>query len=336
MSVVMEHSFSFNDRQYHPTDQLSILTFTTVIQFIKFGTITFFLLAGFLIGEKFTDYTPLQYFKRRVDSTIAPWLFWSLLFLALMILSDLFNMYRFGNGHIDPGFGETIWRYTTTVYLYSIYWFIPNFLICIAILLLFKRHLYSYGFGAVLLLFTTLYIINIYCKWIEPRHTTAVLGFVFFLWLGAQLNKNLVKVERWLDRIPILLWIILSAITLVAGVWEIEHLKSLHSVDPYNSLRLSNILYSICFFFLLLKIRHFPFTNFLKPRETTYGIFLIHYIIVYSFLPLIFPMFRLGINQLSYTEVWCYMLARFVIVYMITFTLVIFINKSNAKWLIGR
>jgi len=123
---------------------------------------------------------------------------------------------------------------------------------------------------------------------------------------------------------------------LVYGVYEIELLKKLHSVDAYNSLRPSNVIYSLCFFFLLLKIKNFKFVRFIKPRETTFGIYLIHYILVYSLLPVIFPMFRLGINQLSYAEVWLYFISRFIIVYFLTLGLVMLLNKTKAKWLVGR
>lgn len=336
ISIVMEHCFSFSYDQYHATDQLSVLTYTTVIQFIKFGTIAFFLLAGFLIGEKFTDYTPIQYLKRRIDNTILPWIFWSLFFCLTMVMNDVVSAYQFYHGDFGPDYWLRIVNYLKIIYLYTSYWFIPNFLICIAVLLIFKRYLYSYWFGAVLFLFTILYMFNIYNEWLEPRHSTAIFGFVFFLWLGAQFNRHLTAIERFLDKTSIWLWAVLSLIALVLGVMEISNLKTLHSIDPYNSLRPSNILYSLCFFFFLLKIKNFKLVNYLKPRETTYGIYLIHYILVYSLLPIIFPMFRLSINELSFAQVWCYMLARFVIVYCISFALVTLINKSKAKWLVGR
>jgi hypothetical protein len=336
MSIVLEHSFSFDDHMYHPTDQLSIVTFTTVIQFIKFGTVAFFLLAGFLIGEKFTLYTPLQYLKRRVDNTILPWLFWSLFFLGTMMLNDVVSAYQFNHGHFTPHYGSVVLNYIKGIYLYTSYWFIPNFLCCIAILLIFKRYLYSYWLGASLFLFNIIYMFNIYYEWVEPRHSTALLGFVFFLWLGAQFNRHLSSFEKWIAKTPMWLWVILSAVTLVLGVCEITYLKTLHSVDPYNTLRLTNILYSLCFFFLLFKIRDFKFTAFLKPRETTYGIYLVQYILVAMLLPMIFPMLRFGINQLSFAEVWCYMLARFAIVYTLSWLIVTSINKTRLKWLVGR
>jgi surface polysaccharide O-acyltransferase-like enzyme len=336
ISIVMEHSFSFSAEQYNPADSLSKLTFTVIIQLIKFGTIAFFLLAGFLIGEKFTDYTPIQYLKRRIDNTIVPWIFWSLMFCVAMILNDVVSAYQFNHGNFEPNYGLIVLHYLKIIYLYTSYWFIPNFLICIAILLIFKRYLYSYWLGAALFLFTMIYMFNIYNEWVEPRHSTAIFGFVFFLWLGAQFNRHLRSIEKWLANTSIWLWIVLSAITLVFGVYEINLLKSRHSIDPYNSLRPSNILYSLCFFFLLFKLKKIKLVNYLKPRQTTYGIYLIHYILVYSFLPLVFPMLRFGINDLSYVQVWCYMLARFIIVYGICFILVTWLNKTKAKWMVGR
>jgi len=336
MSIVMEHSFSFNSMQYNPTDRLSVLTFTTVIQFIKFGTIAFFLLSGFLISEKINEYPPFQYLKKRTHNTTGPWIFWSLFFCFTMILNDIVCARQFNHGNFQPHYGLTILNYLKIIYLYTSYWFIPNFLICIAVLLIFKRWIYSYWLGAGLMICTAIYMVNIYNEWVEPRHSTAILGFVFFLWLGVQFNRHLDSIEKWLDKTPTSLWVVLTALTLAMGVAEITLLKYIHSVDPYNSLRPSNVLYSLCFFFLLLKIKNFTFLNYLKPRETTYGIYLVHYILVYSLLPVIFPWLRLGINQLSYVQVWCYMISRFIIVYAISFTLVIFISKTKAKWLVGR
>jgi len=336
ISIVMEHCFSFNEKLYIPTDQLSITTYAVVIQFIKFGTISFFLLAGFLIGEKFTTYSPWQYLKRRIDNTIFPWLLWSVIFVLFIVANDMFIMIRFNGGKPQPHYGAIVLSYIKTTYLYTSYWFIPNFLICIGILLIFKKHLYKWWLGAILLLFTIAYIFNVYNQWIEPRHSTAIFGFVFFLWLGAQFNHHLPALERWLAKTSIWLWAGLSLLMLLAGLWEVSVLKSLHSVDPFNTLRPTNVLYSMCVFFFMLKIKDFKFTRYIKPRETTYGIYLIHYILVYSILPIIFPLLRSGIQQLSYGQVWLYLLARFAIVYLITLGLVMLINRTRAKWIIGR
>ncbi len=334
--IVMEHSTYFEPDIYLPHSGLRAFCFCLSIQFSKFGTVCFFLLAGFLIGDKFTDYTPLQYLKRRLNTTIRPWLFWSLCFIVLTNLDLITNKLLL---HPDPQ-GVNVWQTLlgniTTTYLYTNYWFIPNFLFCITLLLVFKRHLYSYTFGAILFLFTVFYSINIYLSWIKPSHTTAILGFVFFLWLGAQLHKNWQKVEAWIDKTSIFMWLTFTILTLYLSLAEMDLLKNLHVHDPYNTLRFSNIIYSISFFFLLLKIKNFNFIQYLKPRETTYGIYLIHYIMPAMLLPQIFGPMHINVYQLTIAEVFLYQLLKFLIVYSSTFLVVWGINKTSFKWLVGR
>lgn len=336
IGIVAEHAIFLDVNIYNPTDALSITTLATLIQLVKFGTICFFLLAGFLIGENFSNTTALSYLKKRVKNTFLPWIFWSLFFLFIVVLGNVVAAYKFNNGHMDADYGSQFIDHVKMVYLYTSYWFIPNFLCCISILLVFRRKLYSYYLGAALLLFTLIYTINIYGEWIEPRHSTALLGFVFFLWLGAQINKNLTAIETWLNKTPVYLWVVLVILTLIAGVKEELFLRSLHSVDQYNSLRFTNIVYSLVCFFFLLRLKRFRFINKLKPRETTYGIYLIHFIIVYAVIPEIFPSLRHNINNLSLPQVLGYQLTRFIITYTVTFILVKGIGATKFKWSIGR
>lgn len=336
ISIVADHSISLYEGGYKPTDNLSNIVFATLVQLVKFGTINFFLLAGFLIGEKFTDYSPLEYLARRVKNTFTPWVFWSLFFLVIKVVTDFIAAYRFNHGQLDENYGENIIDHLKAVYLYSSYWFIPNFLCCITVLLIFRKHLYSYFLGMILLAFTISYIINIYAQWIEPRHSTAILGFVFFLWLGAQFNRNLTSIENWLQKTTVFIWIAAGILAIIWGVKEIFLLKSMHSIDPYNSLRISNIFYSLICFFLLLKIKSFKLVNYLKPRETTYGIYLIHAILVANVLPEIFRSIRNHVVKLPLPEVVGYQFLRFVMVYGVTIAIVKLINATRFKWLIGR
>jgi len=336
ISIVAEHSVFLAPDIYNPKDSLSIIVLSVLVQVVKFGTICFFLLAGFLIGDNFSNTTALDYLKKRIKNTFAPWLFWSVVFLGTIVLGNVIAAYKFGNGHMDADYGQQFINYVKMVYLYTSYWFIPNFLICIGILLVFKRSLYSYWLGGMLLAFTLLYTVNIYNEWIEPRHSTAILGFVFFLWLGAQFNKNLTAIEAWLAKTPVYFWILLVIICLIAGVKEELFLKAANSVDQYNSLRFTNIIYSLVCFFFFLRIRTFNFINSIKPRETTFGIYLIHYIIVYSVLPEIFPALRHNVNNLSLPLVLLYQLLRLCIVYGISLGLVKLINTTKFKWSVGR
>lgn len=329
MSIVAEHSLgSYN----FTLDSSKYWLFLLLVQFAKFGTVIFFLLAGFLIGEKFTDYTPGQYLKRRFSSTFGPWVFWSLIFILCFII----NLHVKARMYHDDRFNITnILKEVKIVYLYTNYWFIINFMVSITLLLIFKRHLYSSTFGSILLLFTLFYSVNIHFEWIDPSHTIAILGFIFFLWLGAQMRKHWIIVETRVEQIPYKSIVLFILLTFGLSVWEIRELSYHHSIDPYNTLRLSNILYSLAVFLLLVKVKHFKPIWYLKSRQTTYGIYLIHYIIVIFLIPEIFRPFELKFEELPLINFFSLKLFAFVAAYFITFVIVTGINRTRARKLIG-
>ncbi len=333
--IVAEHCFYLGNI-YHPKNPHDFWIYSCMMQSTKLGTMTFFILAGFLIGDKFTDYTPGQYIKRRFANTVKPWLFWALLFVFIILLDNLIGSLRF-DGTFKQDFLTLLPNTLETVFLFTNYWFIINFLICITVLLIFKKYLYSLWFGILLLAITFMYSINIYTLWFEPRHTTALFGFVFFLWFGAQLYHKWNAVDNWIKRVPLSVFVFTTLATFTLAVIEIQQLRALNSIDEFNTLRASNVLYSISAFLLLLKIRHFPaIIKYLKPRETTFGIYLIHYIIVYSVLPLIIRPTGFDYRDHPIQIIVLSEIARFIVVYAITFLLVIAINKTRFKWLVGR
>lgn len=334
ISIVMEHSISID--VYRPKDTLSVIILCSWIQLIKFGTVCFFLLAGFLIGEKFTTYTPLQYFKRRIGTTFLPWLFWSVVFLILLCFDDLIKAVKYNGGHFGANYGDVFLEHLKGVYLFSNFWFIPNFLCCIAILLLFRKYLYTNILGAFLLLISLLYTANIYFVWIEPRHSVAIFAFVFYLWLGAQLNKNFAKFQNFVNKLSYPVIAVALILTFVLGVYEELYLKSVNSVDPYNSLRLTNLIYSLWCFMLFFKIKEIKLVKLLKPRETTFGMYLIHFILVACLLPMLFPSLKFDVSHLTLAQMLIYQLGRFLIVYILTWFIVVGISKTKAKWLLGR
>jgi hypothetical protein len=327
MCIVFEHCAYLGENVFNQINSKS-LAYISILQFSKLGSITFFILAGFLIGSKFMDYSPWGYFKRRISTTFLPWLFWSILFVFIMTFqhaNDNYSIFR------------TFLHSTKIVYLLTNYWFIINFLICTGVLLAFRKHLYSKVFGLILLLITLTYSVNIYVEWFPPRHTMAIFGFVFFLWLGAQFNKNWEVVQAKILAIPYWVFIALYIIIYISSIYEVTLLYKLNSIDPFNSLRITNILYSLICIFLLLKIRKFNFTNLFKPRETTFGVYLIHFILVFSLLPIILKPFNLPTyDEMSIASLFGVSLLRFVIVYSLTWLIVNFINKTKFKWSIGR
>lgn len=328
MAIVFEHSIG----SYNPVKgSASYWGYIGLMQLAKFGTVAFFLLAGFLISEKFTDYTPAQYLKRRISTTFGPWLFWSFVYVLAMIINMAVKERIYHRGEFTLA---NIVNGIQTVYLYTNYWFIINFLISITILLVFRRYLYSLYLGIPLLAFTLFYAVNIHFEWIQPGHTTAILGFVFFLWLGAQLRKYWSQTEARINKLSYPLIMVMLLLTFGFSVYEINLLSG-KSADPINTLRFSNLLYSLVFFVLLLRIKTFRFTTYLTPRQTTYGIYLIHYIIVIFVVPEIFIHFSFDIVSMNPLQFTLFKLATFAIVYAITFGIVWLINRSKARVLVG-
>ncbi|NCD70360.1 acyltransferase [Mucilaginibacter agri] len=329
MSIVYEHSLGSYD---FPTTSSKYWPYWLFVQAGKFGTVIFFLLSGFLIGDKFTDYTPGQYLKRRFGNTFGPWLFWSLIFVLCFAINTHVKdrMYHEHRLTLDAILDEI-----KQVYLYTNYWFIINFMVSITLLLIFKKYLYNIYYGAVLLSFTIFYCINIHYEWIDPIHTVAILGFVFFLWLGAQMRKHWHLVEIQIQKTPYYLLILFVLLTYGASMYEIAILKANNSIDPINTLRISNILFSLAVFALLLKIGNIKSIGYLKPRETTYGIYLIHYIIVVFAVPEILRPFHPEIQSQPALPFFAIKMLSFVMAYCITWLLVMGINKTPVRRLIG-
>lgn len=333
LSIVADHSFGLGDNLLK-TFNAPFWVYNFNIQIAKFGTITFFLMAGFLLGDKFAEYTPAEYLARRFKSTFKPWIIWSLVFLTGVMVKAAVIAIRINH---DPfNFWPELFHALKIVYLDSNYWFIINFLICIGILLLFKKVLYQWQLGAGLLIFTLFYSVNIYFEWIYPIHTTALFGFVFFLWLGAQLHKKWHLVEQYILSAPFIVFFVSYLLVFALALAESRWLAGHNSMDPFNTLRITNIFYSLVTFGLLIKIGDLNLLRYLKPRETTYGIYLVHYIIVYNILDEILIHFNLpAIPKMSAFEVLIYQYSRFLIAYLITIVVVSLINKTRFKWIIG-
>lgn len=332
MGIVMEHSV-YNGTYIFDGFPAKHIVYISLIQFSKFGTIAFFLLAGFLLGDKFATYSSWQYFKRRLSTVFLPWLIWSLIFLCAILIQNYIALHRSGDFHFKKLLIEKI----EMIYLFTNYWFIINFLFCIAILLCFKKYLFKWWLGTVFLILTLTYSANVYFEWFITSHTIAIFGFIFYLWLGAILNRYWSNIENIIKKIPYFMFILLFLMTFAWSVMDIISLLEVKSEDPYNTLRISNIIYSLASIFLLFKIKEFNFIKYLKPRETTFGVYLIHYILVANLLPEVFRPFHLiPIQEMSLVNMVLFVLIRFLIVYGATMILILLISKTRIKWIIGR
>lgn len=310
---------------------------TAVMQVLKFSTIAFFLIGGFLINHKFNEYTAVQYLKNRFKNTVKPWLFWVCVFFVLDIIGQVIISSRFGSSDASDNLPKYLIEETGHILFYTSYWFIPNFLICIALLLIFKKYLYNIWFGIFLGMLSVFYSVNLYGNWVPTEHSTALFGFVFYLWLGVMLNKHFQKAMAFINKTTWNKLILINIIFFVLSVVEGIYLNRLGSGDSFDTLKFTNILYSLSMFAALLKIGGIDFIQSkLNPRHTTFGIYLIHQVLIVNVLPLIFTPLKINPTLLNASSNIIFTLVRFVIVYLLSFFLTVGIGKTKMKWVVGQ
>jgi len=334
IGIVFEHASVFYGFSY--PGKFDTFIEVSVMQFFKFGTIAFFLIGGFLINHKFQEYTPGQYLKNRFKNTIKPWLFWILVFVLLDFLDRFVAFSKGSDDRIVTEFFTYAGERIVNTLFFTSYWFILNFLICISLLLIFKRYLYNIWFGVVLGLVSVFYSFNLYHQWIITQHSTALFGFVFYLWLGVYMNRYYETVKAWIAKTTWFTLIIAVVVTFLLADWEAAYLLKTNNTDPYNTLRITNILYSITAFLLLLKVGNIPsLQKKLDPRNTTFGIYLIHAVIIERIFPLIFVPLHLEPKNYSVWTNTGYSILKFSIAYFVTLFLVKLILRTKLRWSVG-
>lgn len=337
ISIVVEHSYFWPATVYFK-DLPEQLIQTLSMQIFKFGSIIFFLLAGFLIGDKINSYKPFDYLKRRFDNTFKPWLFWVITYMLIEYINSVVGYLRFGSSDAFSKPVLYLYGLVTYVLFETSFWFIINFLTGIAILMLFRKYVYSLKFGLILGLCSLFYAINIYFDWIPSRHTTAFLGFVFYIWLGVQMNKYYANFLDWINNTTLISLVIVCFLSFLLATAESLYLTNFHfKTDPYNTLRITNIFYSLIAFLLLFKIGNINWIKKLNPRSTTFGIYLIHYSVIVQGLPLIFRPLNIDYLHKGALFLFGFQMIRFVIAFTVSYLLTVLISKSNRiKWIVGQ
>lgn len=245
-----------------------------VTTLFKYGTISFFLAAGFLLGKGVQTSTPMAYFGRRLRKVFLPWILWYLVMAAILLASDVLH-HRL---HLTPV--SQLLRLLETrlsfCFLYTAYWFVPNLLLSLGILLIFRRYLHHLWFGSSLLAMNLFYAVNIYMHWLPTGHTVATFGFVFYLWLGTYLFHRHAAFDAWAARTPMMVLLCLLAGTLSLSFGEGMFLRFIHSEDALNTLRISNQLFSLSAALVLYKLRSATWPRFVDVPRNTFGVYLIH------------------------------------------------------------
>jgi membrane-bound acyltransferase YfiQ involved in biofilm formation len=257
---------------------------TALVTPFKFATIAFFLISGFLMGERVDRRNPVEYFMRRFRKVFVPWLLWFGVFATALVIYQL-------AAHRSEFSSSTqiLWTAFSTsrnALYQSSFWFVPNLLVCMAILLMCRRYIYTLKLGAVLLTANLVYVANIYGQWFPSDHSRAIFGFVFYLWLGSYVAQNFDKISKVLALIPAKVFVATSIVTGVAAYFESHLLAVLNCADPLNSLRLTNQVFSISMVLMIFKFSRATWPTFIDVRRHTFGIYLAHCVILRPFLHL--------------------------------------------------
>jgi hypothetical protein len=242
-------------------------------QLFKFSTICYFMLAGFLLGDKIEGGQRFNYFKRRVNVIAKPYILAAGAFITVLIL------FRPTGQNINLKY---ILDTCKDVVFYTPFWYIPNFLTCLLVIVCFAKYARSVYFGVLLFVITLVYTyLNVYSPNHSGSHTTALFGFVFYMWLGLH-----IKQAGLVSKMQKLNLKVLSAVVLLIFIlsnYESWYLFNYtHAHDNLNTLRISNQLYSVAMFIFMVRCCA-PKPNFgiLRPRQETYGIYLYHSFFVF-------------------------------------------------------
>jgi hypothetical protein len=158
----------------------------------------------------------------------------------------------------------------------SPYWFVPNLLIAICILLFLLRSIENLPTGILLFVPALFHSVNLYYHWLPIRHTTAFAGFAGYLWLGAWCARNPIALKAFIEGLSrrVLFCALLLCFSLSIG--ETYLLTLLHSTDPLDTLRITNQLFSLVVVLTFLKLEAPGSPGFINVREQTFGLYLTH------------------------------------------------------------
>jgi surface polysaccharide O-acyltransferase-like enzyme len=165
-------------------------------------------------------------------------------------------------------------------------WFVPNLFVSLGTLLLFRKHLNRLRFGAALLAVNLFYVANIYMQWIPPEHNRALFAFIFYLWLGSYAATHLAAVNRLLAWISTPVLLVVTILSAGLSFTEARLLLHLYALDPLNTLRLSNQIFSVLVVLCFCKLPRAAWPRFVDVPRHTFGIYLSHAIIVAAVLTL--------------------------------------------------
>jgi peptidoglycan/LPS O-acetylase OafA/YrhL len=270
------------------------------LQPFKFATIGFFLISGFLMGESLTKRPPLDYLKRRLRRILVPWLFWVSLYAAVVLGDLFFEHHLLHSGSLSADILRTLELLYGYIFV-SAYWFVPNLLFALCVLLYCRRFLMDLRLGCILMACSMFYGLNMYAHWVSGMdHSRAIFGFIFYLWLGMWAERHFAALQATMARIPAPFMFSLAAVTGLVALCESSGLSAAGDPFAMSSLRVSNQVYSIVMALALFKL-HKPISpRIVNVRTTTFGIYLTHSVVLVLLLNLfVRPVLRGSVGPIA-------------------------------------
>ncbi|MDF3077623.1 MAG: acyltransferase [Sphingobacteriaceae bacterium] len=278
--IIWGHSLLGWERQVNTGLFNSYLT-TVVYQSGKISTVVFFVVSGFLIRNRLSDYTLGSYFVERFPKVYLPWMLFMALFLVLGIIQQMPTLRLLQENKFREIFVD-IYNLIVGILFYTSYWFITTYAVSMALLVIFQKHSEKLWMGCLLGAITLFYAINLYYQWVPANHGKALFGYVFYIWIGFQIRKRFERLNAFLESAPWLVMLTILLILFFLSCLEGRTLSALGCVDPYASNRITNSLFSIVLFGALLKMGSVKWMNDLQPRKLVFGVFLLHNIVVFE------------------------------------------------------
>ena len=291
-------------------------TYIGFISILRFAVISFCIISGYLLAPRISTENKLAFYYTRVKNTLRPSIIALLITAALILIKEIFTGEQRG---FAPVINELVFD--------GVFWFIPMQLLSLLILMLFITAPKQVWVGITL--FMSLAVVTAYYVYFKKlAHVDPVfaLGFAFYFWLGTMFYKYKVieKVKR--IKLVILLAAWLASFTLL----NFETLLLWKNGFPHilNNLRISNQLYGVVSFFVLVKVSdYFKSFSVFKPRKESFGIYLYHRAVGLAIFFILHRVFNLTGNFDAFTSMF-FTLTHFIFTYAITTVLV----KWLVKW----
>jgi fucose 4-O-acetylase-like acetyltransferase len=208
------------------------------MQLFKFGTIDFFLVSGFLLGERIDQCEPRGYIKRRLRTICKPWMFWLSLWCIMTASHDIWRCPIALHSWVD--IVRSCLHYLKLGIFHTPFWFVPNLIFSLAILLVIRDRITDKLVPVVLILVSAFYALNIYKQWLPVPHTEAFGGYIFYLWLGAWAARRYASIEGWLSRVSMLQLAAFTLLMFFLAVKETGMISNAGLGDGLNTLRVTN------------------------------------------------------------------------------------------------